>query len=269
MMTIPKAILCLDIDGTLIDDHEQVHPEDIEILKDFPNSIQLILTTGRPLGSAKGVLHANNLYNDSLLPLPGVFMNGTTAYLPDEKLAFEHHFSGNVLQQLINLAESHQETTFAFFTRSNVHLVNPNEFSVYVAKKHYLSFRESKSSDIPMFINKMMVMDRDRDKLEKIKSLTHEIMAEIAYSLPYLLEFTPLGIDKPTGLKSLLSVLTLKWDSIYAAGDGQNDLGLFELAEMSFAPSTAHQSIQQKADRIIHRRQKGILYPIIESISNK
>ena len=267
-MTSPKAILCLDIDGTLIDDNEQVHPVDYKLLNDFPTSIHLIFTTGRPLGSAKGVLHANDLYQDVHLPLPGVFMNGTIAYLPGEKLAFEHHFSERIHQVLINLAKRFRESTFAFFTPSVVYLVNPNKFSIYVANKHYLSFEECKPQDIPQKINKMMVIEDDKKKLKQIKEQTFEIKAEIAYSLPYLLEFTPMGIDKPSGLINLLPKLSFeRHHPIYAAGDGQNDLGLFNLAEISFAPSTAHHSIQKMADRIIHREENGILLPILEAIS--
>jgi len=263
----PEAILCLDIDGTLIDDHEQVHPEDIKLINNFPQSIQLVLTTGRPLGSAKGVLHANNLFKEALLPLPGVFMNGTTAYLPEEKLTFEHHFSRKVHQQLINLAESHQGSAFAFFTRTRVHLVNSTKFSLHISEKHYLSYRISQTTNIPAKINKMMVIENDRNKLQQVKNHTQNINAEIAYSLPYLLEFSPKGINKPAALKALLLKLNLDRLPIYAVGDGQNDLALFDLAKISFAPSSAHEKIKNKADQIIQREENGILKPILKLIN--
>ena len=149
-MTGIQAILCLDIDGTLIDDQEQIHPEDIKVINNFPGKIQLVLTTGRPLGSAKGVLHANKLYQDKPLPLPGVFMNGTAAYLPGEELLLEHHFSADVRQDLINLLHSFTGSTFAFFTLSTTHLVNPTTFSFHIAEKHYLSHKISKSFEVPL-----------------------------------------------------------------------------------------------------------------------
>ena len=60
-MTDRKAILCLDIDGTLIDAQGDVHPEDIQAINTLPDDLQLILTTGRMLHSAKGVLKQNGL----------------------------------------------------------------------------------------------------------------------------------------------------------------------------------------------------------------
>lgn len=268
-MTDTQAIVCLDIDGTLIDDHEQMHPEDIKVLTSYPEKIQLVLTTGRPVGSAKGVLHANNLFQDTPLPLPGVFMNGTAAYLREEELLLEYHFSEEVRQELINLGHSFPGSTFAFFTLSTTHLVNPTPFSFHIAEKHYLSHQISKPFEVPPKINKMMVIENDKDKLNRIKMHTDGLTAEIAYSLPYLLEFTPKGVNKPAVLKPLLSALSLKGVPIYAAGDGQNDLALFDLAEVSFAPSTAHQSILKRVDYIIQREDEGLLHPIIEIVNQK
>lgn len=259
--------MCLDIDGTLIDEKERIHSKDIRLINNFPETIQLVLATGRPLRSAKGVLHANNLYQDKTLPIPGVFMNGTAAYLPEERLLLQHYFSEDIRQELINLAEKFQSSTFAFFTLAHVHLINPTQFSLDVSKKHYLSFFESNHVDIPEKINKMMVIEEDKDKLRHIKEHAISIKAEIAYSLPYLLEFSPKGINKPAALKALLSKLNFDGRPIYAVGDGQNDLALFELAKISFAPSSAHEKIKIKADHIIQREENGILRPVLETLN--
>lgn len=264
-----RAVLCLDIDGTLINDHEQIHPEDIKVLNNIPENIQVLLTTGRPLGSAMGVLHANKIFQDIPLPLPGVFMNGTVTYLPGEKLMLEHHFSTEVRHELIKLSQSFPASTFAFFTLSTTHLVNPTPFSFHIAEKHYLSHIISGPLEVPRKINKMMVIEKDNEQLKRIKKHTAGLTAEIAYSLPYLLEFTPKGINKPVSLNSLLSTLSLVGQPIYAAGDGQNDLPLFEIADLSFAPSTANQSILERVDYIIQREEKGLMNPIIEIIDQK
>jgi hydroxymethylpyrimidine pyrophosphatase-like HAD family hydrolase len=196
-------------------------------------------------------------------------MNGTVAYLREEELLLEYHFSEEVRQELINLGHNFPGSTFAFFTLSTTHLVNPTPFSLHIAEKHYLSHQISKSFDVPLKINKMMVIENDKDELHRIKMHSDGLRAEIAYSLPYLLEFTPKDVNKPTALKSLLSALSLEGIPIYAAGDGQNDLALFDLAEVSFAPSTAHKSILKGVDYIIQRQDKGLLHPIIEIINHK
>lgn len=261
-----KAVLCLDIDGTLIDEQEKIHPEDIKLLSNFPSTIQPILTTGRPLGSARGVIQANHVFQDSPLPLPGVFMNGTAAYLPGEELILQQSFTESVLQDLIYLSEIFQESTFAFFTLDNVHIVNPNNFSLDISKIHHLSILESNNPTPLTKINKMMVIEKDKKKLRQIRNQADGIMAEVAYSLPFLLEFTPQGINKSKALHPLLTALSLEGKPIYTVGDGQNDLGMFNLAEVSFAPSSAHNEILEKADQVINKQKDGILGPIIRTI---
>jgi Cof subfamily protein (haloacid dehalogenase superfamily) len=260
-----KAILCLDIDGTLANHQGQIHPEDVRLLADFPETIQPILATGRNLGSAKGILQENHAFQKGFLPLAGVFMNGGAAYLPGEELFLQHTFPSELLQSLLDLSTSFQGSTFAFFTISTAYLVNPTPYSRKLAKNHHLATVESKIDSVPCDIVKMMVIEPDQEKIREIRQSTHEINAEITYSLPMLLEFTPVGIKKSATLLPLLKGLSLDHLPVYTAGDGQNDLGLFDLAASSFAPSTAHPKILKKANHIIQRDDhNGILPGIIE-----
>ena len=77
----------MDVDGTLIDVDEKIHPKDVALLQDFPEDLQPFLTTGRSLHGAKGVLQQNGLFEGKPLSLPGVFMNGGAAYHAGGKLA--------------------------------------------------------------------------------------------------------------------------------------------------------------------------------------
>ena len=53
----------------------RVHPQDVQMLQDFPPHIQLIITTGQDLRSVKTILSENGLFSNQTLPLPGVFMS--------------------------------------------------------------------------------------------------------------------------------------------------------------------------------------------------
>jgi hydroxymethylpyrimidine pyrophosphatase-like HAD family hydrolase len=68
------------------------------------------------------------------------------------------------------------------------------------------------------------------------------------------------------GLPPLIQALSLEQVPVYSAGDGQNDLGLFNLAVKSFAPSYAHPTILEQADHIIEREKEGMLTPILQEI---
>jgi hydroxymethylpyrimidine pyrophosphatase-like HAD family hydrolase len=75
-MPLPRAILCIDFDGTLIDEQIHIHPADVEILELFPATIQPVMTTGRDLRSVKSIFQNHGVFKAIPFPWPGVFMNG-------------------------------------------------------------------------------------------------------------------------------------------------------------------------------------------------
>ncbi|HAF47733.1 MAG TPA: hypothetical protein DCL08_00645 [Anaerolineaceae bacterium] len=264
-----KAVLCLDIDGTLTDHDMKIHPQDIGIIQDFPDIVQPILATGRDLLSAKKILEENQVFANASLPLPGIFMNGGASYLPGEKLLISHNFSSETLKTLINLVKAYPDTTFGFFATASVYFVNRLPRIHRDPRIHILSSDEIDKKTLPEIIVKMIVVEQDQRKIKAIEKSGLEINAEIAYSLPYILEFTPPGINKAVGLPPLLQELSLEHVPVYTAGDGQNDLGLFDFAVKTFAPSYAHPAILEKADHIIQRENEGMLKPILDIISRQ
>ena len=266
-MKIPKkAVLCMDVDGTLIDANETIHQQDASLLEDFPESIQPILTTGRSLYTACAVLHHNNLFRGEPLPLPGVFLNGGAAYLPGETLCTRHIFTHATLESLRGLAPGHDRSAFTFFTLEKVYLVNPNTFARHISQIHYLEAVEVGVEDVPDDVIKLMVLDQDKAGLKAIKDITGEWEVEGAYSLPYAYEINPPGITKANTLAGLLNAMAMDHLPIYTVGDGENDLSLFKRSRKSFAPASAHPAILEVADEIIHREKEGILKPIIDQI---
>lgn len=265
-MTDLKAILCIDIDGTLIGSNETIHPNDVETLSNFPKSVQPILTTGRSLFSAKGILYENGLFTSSPIPLAGVFMNGGAAYLPNEVLCIHHIFSSTIRDDLIALAEKNPQSTFIFFSLDAGYVVNPNEYGQYFSNRNYLNPHLTTAEEVPEEIVKVMVVEKNRPVIEKIARNAAGLSAEMAYSLSHLYEINPLGITKAQTLTKLIDKMELTGVEIYAVGDGENDLSLFELSKASFTPASAHPSILEKADHVIKSENNGLLLPILNSI---
>ena len=266
-MTDPTAILCIDIDGTLIDHTECIHPNDRQLLQNMPAHIQPVLTTGRILHSARGVLRKNGLFIEQPIPLPGVFMNGGMVCLPHEKIILEQTFTPALRQRLIGLAIKHPTSAFTFFSLKTVHLINPNPFGRHITDLHYLDAADTTLQDVPEQIVKVMILEQDEPTLTRIRQETVDWDAEMAYSLDFAYEINPRGITKANSLIVLLSAMRINQTPIFVAGDAENDLPLFSLAARSFAPNTAHQTVRDKADRIISREPDGILSPIMQEIS--
>jgi len=264
-----KAVLCLDIDGTLTDHDMKIHPNDIGIIQDFPEFVLPILATGRDLVSAKKILAENQIFENTSLPLPGIFMNGGASYLSGEKLLISHNFSPETLKTLINLVKAYPDSIFGFFGTSSVYFLNRLPEIHRNPRIQILSPQELDDKALPETIVKMIVVEQEKSKIKAIEKSALELKAEIVYSLPYILEFTPPGINKAVGLSPLLQELSLEHVPVFTAGDGQNDLGLFNYAVKSFAPSYAHPTILEQADHIIDREKEGMLTPILNIIAQQ
>jgi Cof subfamily protein (haloacid dehalogenase superfamily) len=266
-MPLPQAILCIDIDGTLIDSHERIHPQDVQVLKNFPEEIQPMLTTGRILHSAKGVLRENGLFKPDPFPLPGVFMNGGVTYQPGETLCTHHAFLSETREALINLSGNFPRSAFTFFAIDTVYLVNSTSFAHQIARIHHLGARSIDADDLPAEIIKVMILEPEPTAMQKIKHQSQSLEAEKAFSLPFAFEINPPGIDKAVSLTALLKSMHLDGLPIYAAGDAENDLALFKHARTSFAPTTAHPKVIKVADHLIARENEGLLTPLLRNLS--
>ena len=266
-MTMPRAILCIDIDGTLIDSDERVHPQDVHTLKLFPEEILPLLTTGRILHSAKGVLRENGLFQSDPFPLPGVFQNGGVTYRPDETLCASHAFRPKTRKAVVDLSKSFSQSAFTFFAIDTVYLVNPTEFGRHIAQLHHLSARVINADDLPAEIIKVMILEPEPLEMQKIQDQSQSLEAEMAISLPFAYEINPPGINKAASLQDLLKTMQLDHLPIYAVGDAENDLALFKLARTSFAPTTAYPKVIDVADHLIPREKEGLLTPLLQYLS--
>ncbi len=266
----PIAILCIDIDGTLIDADEKVHPKDIQAIESFPNWLQPVFTTGRILHSAKGVLQANGLFPQAKLPWPGIFMNGGAAYLPHEQPCLAFTFATQTRNNLITLAQTFPTTDFTFFTVDAVYLVNASSFGKAISKQHHLEAQAISASQIPEDIVKVMVLEADPKKLALIEKTAAQLDAEMAYSLTFAYEINPPNITKGKTLQKFIPAIAIAPAQlpIFCIGDAPNDLSLFALAEAAFAPETAHPKIKSRATKLIPRQKEGLLRPVFTYIKN-
>ena len=261
-----KSILCIDFDGTLIDNQNRIHPQDVEVFVNFPKSILPVMTTGRDIRSIKKALQEQGIFTGTSFPLPGVYMNGGVTYLPGELICQIHPFSLDTRSALISLANQFPHTAFNFFGLDMAYLINPNPFGRRIANNHLLIFKEVNSADVPENIIKVLVLEPDGEMLNAVKTASKGLSAEIATSLPYAFEINPPGITKAASVADLVKTLGVSDRPIFAVGDAENDLTLFRLAQTSFAPTTAHPSVLERADYLIPRNPQGILTPILDHI---
>jgi hydroxymethylpyrimidine pyrophosphatase-like HAD family hydrolase len=86
---------------------------------------------------------------------------------------------------------------------------------------------------------------------------------EAAFSLPTVYELTPTGIDKGYMLIDLLTDMGLQTAKIVVAGDGENDISLFNVADMSFCPEDSIEIVKAISNVAINVAQTGLLAPML------
>ena len=263
MTNMPNSIICFDLDGTLFDSQGRIHPRDITILTS-ESEINFIIATGRSLQSVRAMFTKNGLFADILIPYPLVLQNGSVIYKHNEKLAGYFPFASDTQHKLIDIIQNFPQISFYLFDVKETHLLWPTAFGLDSAERFGMQSRPYKNDESNCIFSKIMCVSEDNALLQKLAQIIQDLEIEISFSMETLLEITPQGIDKGSGLGQLLSLLNKTNGTLFVAGDGENDLPLFDTAQYSFAPATSPEPVRVYADDIIDTGKSGLLTHMLE-----
>jgi Cof subfamily protein (haloacid dehalogenase superfamily) len=258
-----NPIICFDLDGTLFDSQGRIHLRDHAILTS-ESEINFIIATGRSLQSVRAMFSKNALFTDVLIPFPLVLQNGSVIYKHNEKLAGYFPFSSDTQHKLIDIIQNFPQISFYLFDVKETHLLWPTAFGLNSAERFAMQSRPYKNDCSNYNFSKIMCVSEDKNLLQKLSQILQDLEVEISFSMETLLEITPQGIDKGTGLGQLLSLLNKTTVNLFVAGDGENDLPIFDTAQYSFAPANSPEPVRVCADDIIDTSKRGLLTPMLE-----
>jgi len=263
MTNMSNPIICFDLDGTLFDSQGRIHPRDNAILTS-ESEINFIIATGRSLQSVRAMFTKNGLFTDIHIPFPLVLQNGSVIYKHNEKLAGYFPFTSDTQHKLIDIIQNFPQISFYLFDVKETHLLWPTAFGLNSAERFGMQSRPFKIDCSNYNFSKIMCVSEDNDLFQKLAQILQDLEVEISFSMETLLEITPQGIDKGSGLGQLLSLLNKTTVNLFVAGDGENDLPLFDTAQYSFAPANSPEPVRVCADDIINTSKRGLLTPILE-----
>jgi hypothetical protein len=263
MANMSNPIICFDLDGTLFDPQGRIHPRDIAILTS-ESEINFIIATGRSLQSVRAMFTKNDLFTDVRIPFPLVLQNGSVIYKHNEILAGFFPFSSDTQSQLIEIIRNFPQISFYLFGVKETHLLWSTAFGLDSAERFGMQSRPYQNNGTNYNFSKIMCVSEDNDLMKKLAQIIQDLEVEISFSMETLLEITPQGIDKGSGLGQLLSLLNKTTVNLFFAGDGENDLPLFDTAQYSFAPAKSPEIVRIYADEIIDTGKRGLLTPMLE-----
>ena len=261
-----KAIICFDLDGTLLDERERIRKPDMEILENNRDYL-FVPATGRSYESVKRLFHQNQLFVGQKLPLPLITMNGAVAFAPQEEMVVEFLFTAAEKQQIRSVIEKNQHISYLMQGHDNSYLLWPNEFGLGCLHRYNLHYTLEPMPESFEFF-KVMCFCGEPDVLQSFVDSVKDLPVEKAYGTPFIYEFTPPGVNKGRALTALAETMNVSHLPIFAAGDGGNDVETFRVAKRSFAPKGSLPFVLDAADEVIEPDGVGLLSQMIERSLN-
>jgi hypothetical protein len=261
--SVSKPIIVFDMDGTLINHENIVHPQDIELLASPNPPAIFVPATGRSLFTLRRIMQETGLLNGNPIPFPFICQNGAFVYDLGEKCIHSALFELPVQEQLLAICKSMTDTCFLIFDQNDMRIVHPTAFALDETEKYLLDHKEFDENEPFIMFSKIMCLSDDPRVFKEFISRMEGIDVEIAASTRTILEVNPAGVNKALGIEVLAKHKLWNMGDILCAGDGENDIHMLEKFENSFSPITSPQHIRERAANTIDTSKEGLLTPIL------
>ncbi|MFC5530659.1 HAD family hydrolase [Cohnella yongneupensis] len=251
-----------DMDGTLLNDDQQINPESVRILNRLiDEGVRFTVATARSYESARALLAGLNLQ------LPGIFINGVFITELQSGRALESHYLSGELGRKI--AGRYLEAG-----------LNPVVYTVNSEGKSRVYYRGVFNQSEEYYFTDRLKRESDRFQLvdDYVACLTEKIIAVNAIETPdrleavygelsglggcichygpdiyapgyHWLEVSSERATKKQATQRLKEIF--RFDKLVCFGDNLNDLSMFEAADECYAVSNAHESVKLAATGVI------------------
>ena len=267
-MTLP-ALIASDVDGTLLNDEEQISPRTrAAVHAAVDQGVQFVLATGRPPRWIKPVVDALGL-----APM-AVCANGAVIYDPSsDQIVSARTLSADTLRELAEIAtrvipgaglavervgrSAHDAATPQFVSSPGYEHAWLNPDNTEVSVEDLLS-----APAVKLLIRKAGARSADMATV-----LTEHIglQGDLTYSTNNgLIEVVPLGISKATGIEELTRPLGLAAEDVVTFGDMPNDIPMLRWAGHGVAMGNAHPEAAAAADEITARNNDHGVARVLE-----
>lgn len=233
-----NSLVASDLDGTLLNQHQQITSYTRSVLKQLPGQgIQFAFATGRHH------LDVGRFRDFVDIPAYLITSNGACIHDPDGNVMYQGFIPDEICADIVNV--------FAHQTGIRIHLYDPSgwlcsEFEPLMirANKQNGFFPRLFDLQKPPFsaVFKMFVTCSDPDLLAHYSRSLAKRFGEqviITSSGPYILEFNASGDSKGEAIRTVANDLGIKMNSTMAFGDSMNDQSMLQVAGKAFTMQNA------------------------------
>jgi hydroxymethylpyrimidine pyrophosphatase-like HAD family hydrolase len=248
-------LVVTDLDGTLSDAAERIHPASLRAIRDLEAAgIPVLVATGRRLRMACAVLEAGGLTG------PAVVLDGALGLdLRDGRVFHQVAFPAGAARQVLEAFAATGLSPCVYVDRPDVDLVvgdHPSTHPDHLARARPWVATEDLQRVVetePVYA--FAVVGRPAPLLEPVPRLVGPAgSASIVGDLIYggsTVQVRPPRVSKWNGVLAYCADQGLDPGRILAVGDGANDLELLEGAAVACAVATASPTVLARADHVI------------------
>jgi HAD superfamily hydrolase (TIGR01484 family) len=258
-----KPVICFDFDGTLVDSQGHIHPRDVALLRENKRA-HFVPATGRPLHAVRHAFIRNGIACDPAVPFATVVQNGAIVYRPGEDLFALTPFGDEDQAPLLEICERHRQVCSVLFGPERLEMLWPNAEAKRMIQRFDLDVKPFTAPS--QQYTKITYISASAEAIDDLAQELASFAVEAYFSLPTVFEITRSGVDKGRMLCDLLADMGLQDAPLAAAGDGQNDLPLFTVADLTFCPSDAPQVVKDATQQEIEISDNGVLEPMLAAL---
>lgn len=253
-------LICIDMDGTLLDNNHQVSEDNKKALIEAKEKgIIIALTTGRLFTSAK--------YYSDLIGIDAPIISSNGAYIKDKnssKVLNENPLSLDESLEIYNISKK-----YSFNAYFNTHdtAISTTEFkenhaykitNKNIPEEDKIKFIVSKDLTDTLIklegdILKFIAVD-NKDNSEEILKAKNEFISlnkyEVVISGPNNFEVMKKGTSKGNAVKHLSEMLNINKDEIMCIGDSENDLSMIRYAGIGVCMGNGLDLLKKEAQYI-------------------
>ncbi|RRJ61794.1 HAD family phosphatase [Paenibacillus oralis] len=220
-------LLALDMDGTLLNDEQQITPETEKwIRKAAAAGVHVCLSTGRGY-------HEAIAYGEQLdLGTPMITVNGSEIWRTPKELHSRVLLDRSLVAGMHAIAQEKKVWFWAYSVEGSYN--ETNWIPEVLERNQWMKFG---------------YFTKDDEVRQDIKRRLQELGGlEVTNSSPYNLEINPAGISKASGIRTVCDWFGLDLSEAVAVGDSLNDLAAIEAAGLGVAMGNAQEAVKAKAD---------------------
>ena len=273
MRNLKYKLICIDLDGTLLNDNKEVSIENIKIIQEaIKKGVVICITTGR-------ILKFVDKYNDILnISIPVIASNGSIIYYNNE----EFEINSLTLEEILEIKKIASKYNVDVYLNTDDSVICekkiPSDYSYKVLKEKVIDkykvkvienypFEKLFSNGKSNVVKAICINKNDLEEIRKVrKELEESVKFQVSSAEYEYCEINPKGVSKGGAVEKLAKKLNIEMDEVICIGDGGNDLEMLKKAGFSVAMKNGMISVKEIADYITESNNDNGVGKVIKDL---